>query len=374
MSGEIVVAAPFATLAAAAAAFPPLAVAVLLGSGAAALGSGAARALREAREREESERARELAELGRRLDELVRSRARETPAMSENLAAENRDFIARALREIELAASDPAHNDPISTDPAPVDPAPDPDADARELFAALALLDADAGALKDEYERAAPFRRRVIYENARFAYGDAVRRRADALWRASKIKDMRASLADNEAREFDAALAALGYPAREPDETAFASLLQEYAALFARSFRRAQAALIEERLKIRLKNMGYEPISREGPAGAIYFHTTDTAYRVMARVDPASGALSLRLVRVVASEADARATTTEQRRRDREMERKWCEKSRALLRDLGEIVGGDFEELYRREGGEVLAVVDESLARGAARAEERASD
>ena len=369
MSAEIVVAAPVALS-------PALLVLALGGAvvtGAAAAGSTLAKAMEEAEERQREARLKELNALASEIDKLARARAKAAPPeLSEEFIEENRRSIlavAGSLRFEEAEAAPPA---PEAPGESAGSGAPEGGAgDCRELFARLALIDAEAAKgvepLIAGIEAAPKVRRGAVRDSLRMEYGNALRRASARVWRGRRLREALSSLSGEAAREFNASLVAAGFPARVPDEGEFAALWELFARVAERDARRKQAELMEQRLAVEMKKLGYSQAGGSAASGEPrFFFTGSPDYRIMARVDPRNGNLSLRFVRVVASEAEKRAITEGRRRRDKEMERKWCEKASALLRALAEDAGRPLEELYRskpEDGRDLLAVVDPSLAR-----------
>ncbi|MDE5832112.1 MAG: hypothetical protein K2H64_03875 [Desulfovibrio sp.] len=391
MSGEMVfapeaaaglAAAAFGAIAVAAAGVALIAVAAPISLGgvvfcAAKAGSSALGALEEAAKRKRKERIRETEALGREIGRLARSAAKKAPVLSEEFLEENRRTIEQTLNNLDLEKAVLDIEALKSSKPTEEQSA----AACRELYAALALINPSAARSCEDFMRdidgAPRVRQKAIRDNLRFEYGRTIREKSAALWRGRKAAEALASLSGDDAKDFKRALDAVGYPDADLTEKAFEELQRAYASLLEKDLLRKQRALLESGLIADMKKIGYSPVGAVEPGKPIYFYTGEKDYRVMARVNPDNGQLSLRFVRVVASEKEKAAVTTAQKRRDLEQERKWCANASRLLAALSSETGFNFKELYRKEpeeGEAVLTILDASLAAAESRRERHAEN
>lgn len=373
MSGEIVVA-PAELL------VLPLAVAALAGAGVKAgqAVAAAAAAHREERlARERAERDREMAALAARLDSLARKESAAKAGAprddvflrknSESLMAELEEMAGDASLDVSAYAE---------TSPGQAGPRHDKTRDREEIkketaavYAALSLVDPSlADACRANYLESqsgcGDFRAELIYDDLKIHYANALSSRAKRLWRLKKMAEMKATLSG----EWRARFTELARPFEEGEkpvtEAAFEELAAAYGGLLEEEYIRKSNELLEQRTALRMKELGYAQAGRN-KNGVIYFNTPDPDYRIMARVNPENGQLSLRFARVVASEKEKKGLTEAQRRRDKEKAGQWCKKSHALLEMLEKESGIKLTELYRAEpddSHEILVVVDKDLA------------
>lgn len=371
MSGEIVAVGALGSIATTAAASvliaaAPLAIGAALLYGAGKLGAAA---LEEAEKRRMEERRRETEALGREVARLARSVAKKSPpVLTREFLEENRKGIDEILSGLDL------ENDVLDIDAyknaAPQSPdEPDAARECRELYASIALMSGDIARACEEFmtdiDAAPRVRQKAILVNLRFEYGRAVREKSASLWRKRKAEEGLDSLSGEDAARFASALAEAGYPDADLTEAAFENLQKVYASIIEEDARRKQNALLEERMIADMKKLGYSPAGAAEPGAPIFFYTGEKDYRVMARINPANGQLSLRFVRVAASEQEKNSVTTAQQRRDLEQEKKWCANATKLLAALSAETGIEFRELYRKEpeeGVAIMTIVDKSLA------------
>ncbi|MBD5607868.1 MAG: hypothetical protein HDQ93_03345 [Desulfovibrio sp.] len=370
MSGEIVAIGALAPLAASAAASVLIAAAPLAIGGALLYGAGkfGATAMEEASKRRREARRREMEALSQEVSRLARSAAKKSPpVLSREFIEENRKSIENALSDLDLESAVLDIDAYKKTESGPDEP--DAARECRELYASIALMSESIARACDSFmtdiEAAPKVRQKAIRDNLRFEYGRAVREKSAALWRKRKAEEGLASLSGDDAIRFESALADAGYPDDDLSEAAFDKLQKVYAALIEEDARRKQNALLERQMIADMKNLGYSPVGAAKQGAPILFYTGEKDYRVMARVNPENGQLSLRFVRVVASEEEKNSATTAQKRRDLEQEKKWCANATKLLAALSAETGMELKELYRKEpeeGASIMTIVDESLA------------
>lgn len=373
MSGEIVLA-PVAGAVGAVAGVSALVAAapLLIGYGALAgavrLGVSAMSALEEA-DRQRRERMRQETEaLGREIARLARTAAKkQPPVLSGEFLAKNRRALESALDSLDFKKT--AFNIEDYQIPPPESDEPDTSGACRELFAALALVSGPAASACEKLliniEKAASVRQKAVLDNLRIEYGNAVRGKAASFWRKRKIREAFEALSGEAAVAFGKELDAAGYPDEALTEETFEKLQNAYARIIEKDCLQKRNEIVEASLLGNMKKLGYSPVGKIRPDAPIFFHSGERDYRIMARVNPQNGQLSLRFVRVVASEREKGSLTTAQRRKDVEQEQKWCAKATRLLSALSADTGISFSELYRKEPDEkaaVMVVVDASLA------------
>lgn len=241
----------------------------------------------------------------------------------------------------------------------------------KELHAKLSILDSRAAAdqsgfMAEVFANCSKARMQVIYDNLRFAFGSALREQTRNIWSKAKLKEMLNTLSEKRQSDFANEIARLEDFEHTISEAEFNDAATKYAEYLTEELRLKQNAILEEQTIVQMRSLGYTPVtnSQEQHHGAYYFYTPDPEYRIMARVNPQNGQLSFRFVRVVGTEREKAAYTTEQKRRDREKAKKWCEKSRLLAEMISESTGIPLEEIFRKEpdeNEEILVVVDSSF-------------
>lgn len=174
---------------------------------------------------------------------------------------------------------------------------------------------------------------------------------------------LKSLLTDASAREFSN----LAQPLlNQPDgigEDQFRQLMADYGSILAQELDLMRKEIVEEQTIARMKQLGYSPAG-EDKNGIVFFNTPDSDYRIMAKVNPANGQLSMRFVRAAGSERVKAGITTAQKRRDREKASQW-RKHIHILAQLPEKESGiKLKEVYRVEpdDDDVLVVVDSRLA------------
>lgn len=347
-------------------------------AGAWALGSATINAIDRASERRRMRQEEEIAILAREINRLARALpTNKAVNLSEEMINKNREHIRKMLDGLEPDSLNIAS---ISNSD---QPSPPQESDLKErylkLFNALAFIDAEvANSFRDAMEemKSTPlFRQKILYENLEIEYGNALRKNAAYFWRAGKLNDLLPTLSGAEAAEFQGALKSNIPDGHRVEEETYNKLIKLYLEFLERDVRRKSAKILEQQILAKMKLLGYRPVTEISSDEPILFNTSERDYRIMARVDPATGRLALRLVRVVATEQEKRGVTTAQRRRDKEYEKKWCADVDRLLQSISEDTGLEFGELYRRESSEdhdVLVIVDPSSARKADKREANA--
>lgn len=336
-----------------------------------------------------AEQEREIAAISKRLDALLAANRQSSPkGLSEDFIAKNRAYLFESLEEISDFSSGKldvtkyaAPGEPGTNPPAPGDN-PDFRKLTQEIFSNLAILDpVEANAnrrLLSEIESGCPaFRGKIIFENIKITYANTLHIQARNIWRKKKLGEMAATLSGIQAQKFQDASKRLVRDGYVINDREFTELVKDYAILLEEELRAKSNALLAEQTAAQMRKLGYSPIGGASDGGPVYFNTPDSEYRIMSNVNPQNGQLSFRFVRVVGSEAEKKAASSAQKRRDLEKARKWCEKSRELLRGIEEAAGIKMTEIYRREPNEdeeVLVIVDQSLRQAEATAEEARSN
>lgn len=331
------------------------------------------KALELARKKEEE---REIARLSAELDSLFRKNASaESPEMSADFLARNRDNIDQILLNLEQTDSSldiEKYKKPDgSVNPSPNTPqtAIDYAVETQKAYLAFAAIAPDKATpyktLLEEFNEKIPqFRRKLIYGEIKLNYNNALHAYSRSIWRKKKLIDLRNTLSGQRQEEYGNILQNVARDDYLLSEEEYTSLLKNYMVLFSAEMSQKQSALLAEQTVVQLKKLGYTPLGDKTQYGVQYFNTTDADYRIMARINPDDGQLSLRFVHVVASEREKAAMTTAQKRRNRDKAEQWCAKSRQLLAHLEQETGLKLEELYRKEPdeGDILVIVDPALA------------
>lgn len=383
MSGEIVVApVGLLVLPLAVAAVGVAAVGSLVGAGVKAgqaIAEEAAARREERLARERAQREREMAELAARLDSLARKEAvvRDGAVLDGEFLRKNRESLMSELGDLQFSG-DSSLDVAAYAKNAPGQPGPAKEevrdrnklkTETASLYAALALVDPSlAASCRPNYLESqgdcGDFRAELIYDDLKIHYANAVASQAKRMWRLKKLAEMEATLSGEWGRKFRELARPFEEDAKPLTEAAFEELAASYGGLLEEEYTRKSNELLEQQTVLRMKELGYAQAGQQ-KNGVIYFNTPDRDYRVMARVNPANGQLSLRFVRVVASEKEKKGMTAAQKRRDKEKAEQWCRKSRALMEMLEKESGLKLTELYRAEpddSHEIMVVVDQDLA------------
>lgn len=377
MSGEIVVA-PVGLLLlplAVGAAVGTLAMAGVKAGQAIARDAAARREERLARERER--RDREMAELAVKLDALARQEAAAKPRSGSDadFLRKNRESLMRGLGEWQAGAKASldvsgwvAGNDSHQDGQAP-ESGRDIKKETAAVYAALSLVDPSlADSCRSNFAESqgecGSFRAELIYDDLKIHYANALASQAKRVWRLKKLEEMKTSLSGTWREKFIELARPFEEDAKALSESAFEKLAASYGGLLEEEYVHKSNELLERQTVLKMKDLGYTQAGRN-KSGVVYFNTPDPDYRVMAKVNPANGQLSLRFVRVVASEKEKKGLTAAQRRRDKEKVEQWCKKSHVLLEALEKETGVKLTELYRAEpddSHEILVVVDKEMA------------
>lgn len=372
MSGEIVlspVVLPFAI------ALAPVALGVVAAGAVIGVGKDiiAAREKRLAEERKEQER--QLAALASRLDILAKKHVRESEQvyLDDEFLKKNRQSILESLDELYTVKNDGklhiSHY--LPNDPTYKKNIQDLDTikeEIRRVYIAIGLIDQGKAELcKINYEesqkKCSTFRARLILDDLKIHYANSLHSVALNMWRQKKIEEMGATLSGGRLKEFGDALRQLQKGAVIITENEFEEFVAHYENLWNDELCQKRTQVLEEQTIAKMRELGYSPAGMTNE-GVVFFNTSDRDYRIMAKVNPENGQLSLRFVAVVGSEREKARRTTAQRRRDKEKARQWCAKSRELLKILEMESGIKFDELYRAEPDDthnIMVIVDKTL-------------